>query len=111
MKALGISEDVVKPVLKQLLRVFEKNWELIEDENYRALADAVFQYQETNVFLKPNFFFFALFVVVHILFYDYIVLMSQAGKKKPSEVSYFNFESVCFAFVEIEAWLFFLNII
>ncbi|CAM8894829.1 unnamed protein product [Rhodiola kirilowii] len=57
MKALGVSEDVVKPVLKNLFKVFEKNWEPIEEENYRALADAVFEYQETNAVKqkrKPN---------------------------------------------------------
>lgn len=49
MKALGISETTVKPVLKNLLRLYEKNWELIEEENYRALADAIFEYEETKV--------------------------------------------------------------
>lgn len=57
MKKLGFTEDVVKPVLKRLLRVFERNWEPIEDENYRVLADAILEYLETNVFPKPNFCF------------------------------------------------------
>ncbi|KAI3949258.1 hypothetical protein MKW92_053555 [Papaver armeniacum] len=48
MKEIGLSEKKVKPVLKNLLRVYEKNWELIEDENYRVLADAVLDYQEEH---------------------------------------------------------------
>lgn len=49
MKVLGISEETVKPVLKSLLKLYDKNWELIEEENYRALADAIFEYEETKV--------------------------------------------------------------
>lgn len=49
MKALGISQDKVKPVLKSLLKLYEKNWELIEEENYRALADAIFEREEAEV--------------------------------------------------------------
>ena len=49
MRALGISEATVKPVLKNLLKLYDKNWELIEEENYRALADAIFEYEETKV--------------------------------------------------------------
>ncbi|XP_057767093.1 probable inactive histone-lysine N-methyltransferase SUVR2 isoform X1 [Salvia miltiorrhiza] len=49
MKGIGISEAMVKPVLKNLLIVYEKNWELIEEENYRALADAIFEKQEAEV--------------------------------------------------------------
>ncbi|KAG8389157.1 hypothetical protein BUALT_Bualt02G0199900 [Buddleja alternifolia] len=48
MKALGISEDKVKPVLKSLLKLYDKNWELIEEENYRALADAIFERDESE---------------------------------------------------------------
>ncbi|KAI3987590.1 hypothetical protein MKX01_021502 [Papaver californicum] len=48
MKDLGLSEKKVKPVLKNLLKVYDKNWELIEDENYRVLADAIFEYQDEN---------------------------------------------------------------
>ncbi|EPS69629.1 hypothetical protein M569_05137, partial [Genlisea aurea] len=49
MKAIGISEDKVKPVLKSLLVLYEKNWTLIEEENYRALADAIFEREESVV--------------------------------------------------------------
>ncbi|KAL5562000.1 hypothetical protein UlMin_031747 [Ulmus minor] len=43
MMALGISKDKTKQVLKKLLTLYDKNWELIEAENYRALADAIFE--------------------------------------------------------------------
>ncbi|XP_051141998.1 probable inactive histone-lysine N-methyltransferase SUVR2 [Andrographis paniculata] len=48
MKAIGITEDKVKPVLKSLLKLYDKNWILIEEENYRALADAIFERQESE---------------------------------------------------------------
>jgi hypothetical protein len=48
MRDIGIKEDKVKPVLKKLLKLYDKNWELIEEENYRALADAIFE-EEDNV--------------------------------------------------------------
>ncbi|XP_010262437.1 PREDICTED: probable inactive histone-lysine N-methyltransferase SUVR2 isoform X2 [Nelumbo nucifera] len=48
MEALGISEDTVRPVLRNLLKLYERKWELIEEENYRALADAIFEYEETQ---------------------------------------------------------------
>ncbi|XP_028094415.1 probable inactive histone-lysine N-methyltransferase SUVR2 isoform X2 [Camellia sinensis] len=49
MKVLGISEEKVKPILKNLLKLYDKNWELIEEENYRALADAIFDQEEAQV--------------------------------------------------------------
>ncbi|XP_044501339.1 probable inactive histone-lysine N-methyltransferase SUVR2 isoform X2 [Mangifera indica] len=48
MKAIGISENKAKPVLKKLLKLYEKNWELIEEENYRALADAIFEEEDAQ---------------------------------------------------------------
>uniref|UniRef100_A0A3Q7GRB3 WIYLD domain-containing protein n=2 Tax=Solanum lycopersicum TaxID=4081 RepID=A0A3Q7GRB3_SOLLC len=48
MKALGISGEKVKPVLKNLLRLYNKNWDLIEAENYRVLADAIFDDDEAK---------------------------------------------------------------
>lgn len=48
MKALGISGEKVKPVLKNLLRLYNKNWDLIEEENYRVLADAIFDNEEAK---------------------------------------------------------------
>lgn len=63
MKALGISEDKVKPVLKRLLKLYNKNWDLIEEENYRPLIDAIFDYEEAEVsfcffFCQCSFYFF-----------------------------------------------------
>ncbi|WCJ38202.1 Histone-lysine N-methyltransferase SUVR4 [Euphorbia peplus] len=46
MTALGINEAQVKPVLKRLLKLYDKNWELIEEENYRVLLDAIFDDDE-----------------------------------------------------------------
>ncbi|KAL9235709.1 hypothetical protein vseg_010448 [Gypsophila vaccaria] len=46
MKDIGITEDKTKPALKKLLKVFDKNWDAIEEENYRVLADAIFEYEE-----------------------------------------------------------------
>ncbi|KAF5741825.1 histone-lysine N-methyltransferase SUVR2 isoform X3 [Tripterygium wilfordii] len=55
MKAIGIAEEKVKPVLKKLLKLYEKNWELIEEENYRVLADAIFDEDDTKECEKnPN---------------------------------------------------------
>ncbi|XP_004493818.1 probable inactive histone-lysine N-methyltransferase SUVR2 isoform X2 [Cicer arietinum] len=48
MSSLGIHESKVKPVLKKLLKLYDKNWELIEEENYRALADAIFDDDENK---------------------------------------------------------------
>ncbi|XP_022727454.1 probable inactive histone-lysine N-methyltransferase SUVR2 isoform X2 [Durio zibethinus] len=48
MKELGISEEKVKPVLKKLLKLYDKNWELIESENYRVLADAIFDEEDSK---------------------------------------------------------------
>lgn len=47
-KALGIAEEKVKPVLKRLLKIYNKNWDLIEEENYRSLLDAIFEYEEAE---------------------------------------------------------------
>ncbi|XP_055813115.1 probable inactive histone-lysine N-methyltransferase SUVR2 isoform X3 [Solanum dulcamara] len=48
MKSIGIAEEKVKPILKSLLKLYDKNWELIEEENYRALADAIFEKEEAE---------------------------------------------------------------
>ncbi|KAI4364095.1 hypothetical protein MLD38_020232 [Melastoma candidum] len=46
MKSLGIGKEKVKPVLKRLLKLYDKNWELIEEDGYRALVDAIFEEEE-----------------------------------------------------------------
>ncbi|XP_002521994.3 histone-lysine N-methyltransferase SUVR4 isoform X1 [Ricinus communis] len=50
-RALGIPDKEVKPVLKNLWKVFDKNWEPIEAEDYRALIDAYFDSKENK---KPS---------------------------------------------------------
>ncbi|CAN6212529.1 unnamed protein product [Urochloa humidicola] len=41
MTALGFSKKEATPVLRSLLKLFDLSWEPIEDECYRALADAI----------------------------------------------------------------------
>ncbi|KAH1192043.1 Histone-lysine N-methyltransferase SUVR4 [Glycine max] len=59
MRSLGISDEEVKPVLKNLLQLYDRNWELIEEDNYRTLIDAYFELKEAksvewcNVELHP----------------------------------------------------------
>ncbi|KAF9589171.1 hypothetical protein IFM89_019487 [Coptis chinensis] len=48
MKAIGIPEEDVTPVLKKLLKEYKTHWKLIEVENYRVLADAIFEDQENK---------------------------------------------------------------
>uniref|UniRef100_A0A453D1I3 WIYLD domain-containing protein n=1 Tax=Aegilops tauschii subsp. strangulata TaxID=200361 RepID=A0A453D1I3_AEGTS len=45
MKLLGISREQTAPVLKRLVELYDDNWQLIEAESYRALADAIFDEQ------------------------------------------------------------------
>ncbi|KAI3678778.1 hypothetical protein L6452_38081 [Arctium lappa] len=48
MREIGIPEEKTKPVLKRLLKTYDKNWGHIEEENYRALADAIFDSDEAE---------------------------------------------------------------
>ena len=50
MKPLGFTRQQSGPVIKHLLKVYENNWALIEDENYAVLADAIL---DAQVFLPP----------------------------------------------------------
>lgn len=43
MKVMGISPQVTRSVLKNLLKACNNEWEHIEAENYRLLADAIFE--------------------------------------------------------------------
>ncbi|XP_061371348.1 probable inactive histone-lysine N-methyltransferase SUVR2 [Gastrolobium bilobum] len=49
MGALGISCEEVKPVLKNLLKVYNGKWELIEEDNYRTLIDSYFELKEDKL--------------------------------------------------------------
>lgn len=59
MKNLGISPETVSPVLKNLLKLYNKNWELIEEDNYRTLADAIFEYADDKVYSFTKYYFFS----------------------------------------------------
>lgn len=54
MKDIGIPEEKTKPALKKLLKLFDKNWDLIEEENYRVLADAIFEYEDSEAAEKEK---------------------------------------------------------
>nr|GMD25132.1 probable inactive histone-lysine N-methyltransferase SUVR1 [Ipomoea batatas] len=43
MKDIGIDVSDVKPVLNDLLKLYDRKWAHIEAENYRVLADAIFE--------------------------------------------------------------------
>ena len=68
MKALGIEEAQIKPVLKNLLVLYDKKWDLIAEDNYRALADAIFETQETQVSFFP--------LLIHSLFLSLYLYIS-----------------------------------
>ncbi|KAI3473034.1 hypothetical protein Pfo_031158 [Paulownia fortunei] len=46
MKNLGYSEKIVKPVVQELLELYENNWMLIEEDSYQVLVDAVLDSEE-----------------------------------------------------------------
>ncbi|KAL4190532.1 hypothetical protein AMTRI_Chr07g76180 [Amborella trichopoda] len=48
MGNIGIPPKAVTAVLKNLLKLYDDNWELMEEKNYRVLADAIFEAQETK---------------------------------------------------------------
>ncbi|KAK4480300.1 hypothetical protein RD792_013369 [Penstemon davidsonii] len=54
MKRLGIAPGTVKPVLKNLLKLYDGNWALIEEDNYRTLADAIFEAAEDKQKAEQN---------------------------------------------------------
>lgn len=54
MENIGIPKHKTKPALKKLLQLFDKNWDLIEEENYRVLADAIFEYEDTEAAEKEK---------------------------------------------------------
>lgn len=51
MNVFGYREEVVKPVLRNLLNLYNKNWKLIEDENYSVLLEAIIDSEESKVLL------------------------------------------------------------
>ena len=65
MKDLGIPAKIVKPILKELLKVYYNNWELIEEDNYRTLADAIFEWEENKVCSFINGLLFVVHLFIH----------------------------------------------
>ncbi|XP_022149816.1 histone-lysine N-methyltransferase SUVR4 isoform X2 [Momordica charantia] len=47
-RSLGLSDDQVKPILKDLLKLYDGNWKLIEEDNYRTLVDSYFEQKENE---------------------------------------------------------------
>jgi hypothetical protein len=43
MKALGFTKTKVGKVVKRLFKLFDDNWEPIEEDNYRILIDAMLE--------------------------------------------------------------------
>ncbi|KAL8557679.1 hypothetical protein ACS0TY_004954 [Phlomoides rotata] len=54
MRSLGIGAETVKPVLKRLLKLYGGNWKLIEEDNYRTLADAIFEEQDDKLKVEKD---------------------------------------------------------
>ncbi|KAL6522782.1 hypothetical protein OROHE_016629 [Orobanche hederae] len=58
MKDLGYSEKTVRPVVMELLKLYEDNWMLIEEDSYRVLVEALLDSEEWkahgNEFKQPN---------------------------------------------------------
>lgn len=50
MKSFGITPAKTKTALKGLLKLYENNWELIEDENYRVLFDVLMPEEEVYLY-------------------------------------------------------------
>ncbi|XP_023537142.1 histone-lysine N-methyltransferase SUVR4-like [Cucurbita pepo subsp. pepo] len=47
-RSIGIPDDQVKPILRDLLKTYDGNWKLIEEDNYRTLVDAYFEHKENE---------------------------------------------------------------
>ncbi|KAK4356968.1 hypothetical protein RND71_022578 [Anisodus tanguticus] len=49
MKVFGYTEKDVKPVLMNLLKLYNKNWELIEDESYSVLLESIIDSKKSTI--------------------------------------------------------------
>ena len=65
---LGIPDQEVKPILENLLRVYDNDWTHIAQDNYRTLVDAYFEHKDNKVI--------PLLIIVLCLY------LSLRGKKK-----------------------------
>lgn len=52
METLGVGKHRVKPVLRRILVEYDYHWEHIEAENFRVLADAIFELQDSQVIIN-----------------------------------------------------------
>lgn len=50
MRELGYSTETVKPILRNLLDAYDKNWDHIEDNNYAVLVEAILDNDELKVY-------------------------------------------------------------
>uniref|UniRef100_A0A7N2LYL0 WIYLD domain-containing protein n=1 Tax=Quercus lobata TaxID=97700 RepID=A0A7N2LYL0_QUELO len=53
MKSIGFPESEVKPVLTQLLESSDYNWGYIENDEYRALIEALLQKKQEQEKVSP----------------------------------------------------------
>lgn len=95
MKDIGIDVSDVKPVLNDLLKLYDRKWAHIEAENYRVLADAIFE-MKSEVQYFFHFLFYSLFrtsIMDHIflnLYFrniDFTPYHMQVAQNKESENS------------------------
>lgn len=54
-KSLGFTVEKVKPVVRNLLKLYENNWEFIEEDNYKALLDALLESDDGPVITYTSF--------------------------------------------------------
>lgn len=66
-KALRICTDEIRPVIRHLYKVFPKNWEHVEADNYRVLFDTYFEMKENKV-VSIDYFLFFIFAFVYVSF-------------------------------------------
>lgn len=58
MTEIGLPDKAVRTRLKELLKMYADDWSHIERENYRALADYIFECEEHKVHHLFSVFFF-----------------------------------------------------
>lgn len=84
MWELGISAQTVKPVLKHLLKLYNKDWKLIEADNYHTLVEAIYELEDDKVCFQ--------FFCTGINFYElHVVHMISKCSVSALELSLFHF--------------------
>lgn len=74
MKRCGISGAKTKAALKELLKLYENNWELIVDDDYRVLLDVILDKNSkeevhiTYVLISGNAYWFPLYMRLYFVF-------------------------------------------